>query len=181
MSEQNYIAILKALSDFERKEKINDKISDTCQDILDTDEASSAITETNATDWYVEAEVQDDDIDVDEYECTVTVNYKAFGEQEEERGICGNEIAGTAEAVINEFGEVKYQNVTAEIVNMDGDEEYDDVDEEENLTEEESDDVDEEENLTEEESDDVDENKGLVDEKKDLTEEESDDDNDSPF
>ena len=154
MSEQNYIATLKALSDFERKEKINDKISDTCQDIKDTDEASSEIYLTGATDWYVEAEVQD--YDIDEHECTVTVNYKAFGEQEEEKGIFGNEISGTAEAVINEFGEVKYQNVTAEIVNIDGDEDYDDVDEEENLTEEENDDVDKKKDLTEEESDDDD-------------------------
>lgn len=143
MSQQNYIIYLKTLSELERKEEINDKISQTRQEILDTDEASSVLAETNAT-WYVEeAEIQDDDIDVDEDECTVTVNYKASGEQDEEKGFWGNEITGTAEAVIDEYGKVKYQNVTADIVGIDVDEEDNDTDEEDNDTDE--------ENLTEDE------------------------------
>ncbi|OUL36530.1 hypothetical protein BV372_07120 [Nostoc sp. T09] len=134
MNEQSYIIYLQTLSELDVKEEISDKISKTLQQILNTEEASSAMTTTNAFDWYVENFELEDEINIDEYQCTVTVNYQASGEQDEESGICGYEITGTAEAVIDEFGEVTYQNVTADIVGIDGSDDYD-HDYEENLTE----------------------------------------------
>jgi hypothetical protein len=63
----------------------------------------------------------------------------ASGEQDEEKGFWGNEITGTAEAVIDEYGEVTYQNVTADIVGIDTGEDYDDTDEEDITKDEDND------------------------------------------
>ena len=118
MSQENYIIYLQSLSEFELEQEIENKITGTLQQIINTEEVSSAKADTNAYNWSVEDYDIVDQPDVGEGECITTLTYSAFGEQDEEMGFCGSKISGQAEAVIDEFGRVTYQNVTAEVDDM---------------------------------------------------------------
>ena len=129
MSQENYIIYLQSLSELELEQEIENKITDTLQQIINTEEMSSAIAETNACNWSVEDYDIVDQPDVGEGECITTLTYSASGEQDEEMGFCGSKITGQAEAVIDEFGTVTYQNVTAEVDDMNEGEDYDETSE----------------------------------------------------
>ncbi|MDB9304809.1 hypothetical protein PN488_10530 [Nodularia spumigena CS-591/12] len=140
MSEENYIINLQNLSEFELEAEIENKINDTIQDIRDTEEFISEATKTNAV-WYIEDhKIVDKPDDFDEVEYIVTLTYSADGDQEEDKGVCGNKITGQAEAVIDENGKVTYKNVTAEIDDYSGSEEYDDTFDDDIVDENQSDD-----------------------------------------
>jgi hypothetical protein len=72
------------------------------------------MAETNAFSWSVD-DYKVTEIDVGEDECTVLLTYSASGDQDEDRGFCGNKINGEAKATIDESGDVTYEIINAEV------------------------------------------------------------------
>lgn len=112
--DDNYIRYLNSLSIGEQEQEIDNKIADTYQQIVDTEEVVGAMAETNAFSWSVD-DYKVTEIDVGEDECTVLLTYSASGDQDEDRGFCGNKINGEAKATIDESGDVTYEIINAEV------------------------------------------------------------------
>lgn len=103
---------------------VDDKIADAQQAILDDDSISGLMAETNSTGFYVD-DYHIEAIDFDEATCRVSLSWHASGDQDEDRPYHGDEISGTAVALIDDNGNVEFDEISGEIVNEDDDREHD--------------------------------------------------------
>jgi len=110
---RSYTEYLRGLSEDELQAQIDSRIADTCHDIVDSDEFTGVMANTNATGFSLEYEVED--IDVSEQECVARISFTSTGEQLEDRPFCGNRIVGAADAVFDQEGRLEYRDVSAEL------------------------------------------------------------------
>lgn len=75
---------------------------------------ASCIATTNALGWGVD-EYKIVAYQVVEGEIGVNLTYSASGEQEEDHAFLGDSVSGTAVAVVDDDGDVRYEEVTAEV------------------------------------------------------------------
>lgn len=98
--------------------EIEQRISDSFGDISESDEFNRVSGVTNAVGWGVDGfAILDDltDLDLSGEEIRLTIEYAASGEQEDDVGYVGTAISGTAVAVIDDGGTIRYEEVTAEV------------------------------------------------------------------
>lgn len=110
----NYISYLTSLSSTEHETEIDEKISDSVHEIIYSKEFLSESTDTNATGWVVD-DYEITGITFNKGVCIVSLDYKASGEQDEDRPSCGSSISGTAKATIDSSGNVTYGDITASV------------------------------------------------------------------
>jgi len=109
----DYISYLNSLPKLELEHVIDNLIADTQQEILDLEEVVDETEGVSALGWTIE-DYTVTEIDVSGEECIVKLTYSGSGDSEIERGFPGGKIDGKAEATIDEFGDVTYQNVSVE-------------------------------------------------------------------
>lgn len=109
-----YISYLRRLSQTDLEAEIERCISETQDQIIESDAFASSVAETNASGFILD-EVDIQDVELGDLECIVTLGYSASGEQHEERMHAGDKIRGEAVAVIDGHRSVTYREVTAEI------------------------------------------------------------------
>ena len=109
-----YIAYLKTLTEPELDTEIDRKITDTYDELLETEEVSGCITNTNAASWGVD-DYDIADMDIDDECCEVRLNFCAAGEQEDEQMFYGDRLHGVATVLINDGGDVEYTEVSASL------------------------------------------------------------------
>jgi hypothetical protein len=123
--ESGYVEYLQNLSNDDRETEIDSRISDTINEIGESEEFSSAMAITNATDFSVD-EYEIENIDFVDGECIVMLTFAASGEQMEDKAYYGNRVVGDCMAVIDSGGRVEYREIHAEVDHGDEDEpEYD--------------------------------------------------------
>ena len=110
----NYLDHLKTLSQEELNGEIDDKISETDSEILNSDEVNDAIAVTNAFGWGID-EYQVTVIAMGKEECIVKLTYSASGDQDQDKMYSGTCVTGEAEAVIDASGNVEYREITASV------------------------------------------------------------------
>ena len=108
-----YIDKLRRLTKEELENEIDGKIADSYGELINSEGASSAIAVTNAFGWGCD-EYEVTNIDVQEDECVVDISWHASGDQDEDKPFCGDSISGTAQAVIDDDGNVSYRDIEAE-------------------------------------------------------------------
>jgi hypothetical protein len=112
--EMNYVQHLNALHPDDLLSAVDEKVADTCHQILESDEFEHAANRTNAVGWAIEKyEVLD--VEFRDDECFVGLTYTACGDQLEDALFAGDRIDGEAEAVIDQYGNICYQEVTTEV------------------------------------------------------------------
>ena len=109
-----YIRYLSTLSKDRLLIEADDLISETLYEIIQSDAFSSAMAETNASDFDVDGyEIRDTELRDDEL--IINLAYTASGQQDEDRMYSGDTIRGKAVAVVNGFRDVHYAEVTAAV------------------------------------------------------------------
>ncbi len=110
----SYIVFLRGLSEAERQIEIESRVADTSDEIVDSDEFSDAIAETNATGFSID-DYEVKEIDLDQDECVARITFSSTGDQLDDMVYHGNRITGEADAVFDTEGGIEYRNVTAEV------------------------------------------------------------------
>jgi len=109
-----YIAKLAAMSQDELNAEIDTKIANSYHAIVHSDEASTLTAETNSSGWMAdEYEVQD--VDLCDDKCLVQLDFALSGDAEEDMGMSGTRITGTAIATIDDNGRVTYDEISGEV------------------------------------------------------------------
>jgi len=121
---EGFIAYLKTLNKSEMAHEVDRHVADASDDIIGSEEAGSAMAETNASGFYVDDyQVTDVVIDESTKECRISVTWHASGDADPDKSYFGDEIAGTATGILDDFGDFRFVEVSAGRV--DDDEEYD--------------------------------------------------------
>lgn len=112
---EDYLDYLKSMSEFERTSLLDEKISDEIASlIIDDENISSTIAETNAFDWEIDSyNIQS--INLQEDHCVIEITFEVSGEQDENRPFCGTRILGSVEAIIDINGTMTFKCVETEI------------------------------------------------------------------
>jgi hypothetical protein len=120
---EGYVAFLKTLNPQELANEIDRHVADQSDDVIDSEEASSAVASTNASGFYVDDyHVTNIVIDDEEKECRIELTWHATGESDPDKSYFGDEIAGTAVAILDDSGDFRFEEVSAA---RDDDEEWD--------------------------------------------------------
>ena len=100
----------------ERESVIDDKVSNSMHEITQDGTFCDCSAGTNATDWGVDDyEFDADYAEIVDDEVHVPLDYHASGEQLDDHMYCGTEITGEAVAVIDDKGQIRFEEVTAEV------------------------------------------------------------------
>lgn len=110
-----YVQYLHTLNEEALHEEVDSRIADTHYSLIDDELICSLMTETNACDWYVD-EYEILNIEFEDDSATVSISFHVVGHSDLDRPYCGDEISGTAQAEIDEFGHISYKEVEAEVV-----------------------------------------------------------------
>ncbi len=110
----HFVRYLKTLSVAERHVAIQEKITATYHEILNSLAFANMIASTNASGWGVD-ECQIEEFEMSDEKCTVSLSYSASGDQDKEKPYSGDTVVGTAVAVIDSHGDVQYTDITAEV------------------------------------------------------------------
>lgn len=110
--ESGYVEYLQKLSEEDLDTEIDNRIANTIDEIVNSDEFSDAMATTNATNFCI------DEYDVNEIgfvdgECIVKLTYASCGEQIEDSMYSGNRITGDCEVVIDAEGTLEYREISA--------------------------------------------------------------------
>jgi hypothetical protein len=111
----SYIQYLNTLNEQALQHEVDSRIADTHYRLIDDELICSLMAETNACDWYLD-DYEILNIEVEDESATVSISFHATGESDLDRPYCGDEISGTAQAQIDEFGDVSYTKVEADVV-----------------------------------------------------------------
>ena len=109
-----YISKLTAMPEDERNVEIDTKIANSYHAIVDSDEACSLTAETNSSGWMAD-EYEVRDVDISDDECLVQLDFTLSGDAEEDMGMSGTRITGTATATIDDNGRVTYDEISGEV------------------------------------------------------------------
>jgi hypothetical protein len=101
---------------FNLKNKIDSMIANTIDEIINSEEIGTQIASTNATSFYIDEYAISDDICIEDNEIVIHMEFHAIGEHNDEVMYHGNEISGTAKAIINANENVIYEILNAEVV-----------------------------------------------------------------
>lgn len=109
----NLVATLGSLAADEAAERVDAVIAESIHELIDSDEVTSEMATTNATDWGV------DEYDIKSWTIAgdtvrVELTFHCTGEQDSDKMFSGDEITGTATATIDAGGHVEYEDVSAE-------------------------------------------------------------------
>lgn len=112
---------LRAMAPEQLDAAIDELLADNIHEITEDSAFCDCSAGTNADGWMTDDyETTDDpEFDDDDREIRVPVDYHASGEQLEDKGYCGTRITGSATAVINRNGKVSFDDVTAEVSDLD--------------------------------------------------------------
>jgi len=117
---EGYIAYLKTLNAEELGHEIDHHVADRSDRIIDSDEASSAMASTNASGFYVDDyHVTSISIDEAEKQCRIEMTWHSTGESDPDKSYFGDEIAGTAVAILDDEGRLDFEEVSAARVDDD--------------------------------------------------------------
>lgn len=113
----NYLLFLSKLDKESLDVEIDSLIADTNFEIIDSDEVSEIIAQTNAYAYSV------DDYEILEIEfiddtCVLKLRFTAHGEQDSDKFFYGSRISGFATAIINKDGDIEYKDISATIDNI---------------------------------------------------------------
>jgi uncharacterized protein with HEPN domain len=124
---ESYVGWLRALGVQERKEWIDQVLCESSFDILNSDEVSSAMAETNAGEFEVD-QIDISDISFDDDYCLVKFEFDVHGRHfDDDRMFSGDTISGSGEARIDSSGLLEFEVLSAHVKDWDQDED-DDVD-----------------------------------------------------
>lgn len=110
----DYIEYLVSLSEAELRIEIESRISETIFEIVDSEEFSGAISETNASGFSID-DYEVGEIVLMEGECIASISFSSDGDQLLDKPFCGNRIIGEAAAIFNGEGEIEYRSISAEV------------------------------------------------------------------
>jgi hypothetical protein len=112
-----YIERLERLAPEDQEVEIEEQIERTYKDLVQGPGFRDVMVRTNVWNWVID-ECNILAMDIAEGEVRVKLSYLASGEYEEkaDRVFQGNKIRGEAEAVVNDDGDVRYKEVTGELV-----------------------------------------------------------------
>jgi hypothetical protein len=111
------VAYLLALGEKRLLKEIDDQISESSDDLLDAEIACVAIAETNASGFYVDDyQVRDYEIDENKSVCRIRITWHASGESDQEKPYSGDQITGSAVAILNDASDLHFEQVSAERV-----------------------------------------------------------------
>ena len=100
-----YMTHLKNLSPEKLDREIDGKIADSYQAVLDSDGACAVVTPADATGWEGEG-YEVDDLELTAHQCLVEISWQAYNAGD-------GTMAGTAQAVIDDDGNISYREVHA--------------------------------------------------------------------
>jgi len=109
-----YIDYLRKLDKDTLEQEVDCKLAETSYLLMDDDTMCSLMAETNAGPWYID-EYEILGIEVASDSASVKISFHATGEPDWDRPFCGDEISGTAEAMIDEQGDIAYKVIKADI------------------------------------------------------------------
>lgn len=112
LEEMTLLERLQSLPIAERAAELDDLISNSYDEITNSEEFQIAEGDTNAT-MFMMDEYSIDDVVFERDACRVHLRYSASGDQMDERMSLGDTIVGKAVAVIDDDGNVDYQEITA--------------------------------------------------------------------
>ncbi len=111
---EGYIAYLTTLNEEELMYQIDQHVADRSDRIIDFEEASSAMAATNASGFHVDDyHVTGISINKAEKKCRIEMTWYATGETDPDKSYFGNEIAGTAVAILDDEGRLHFEEVSA--------------------------------------------------------------------
>jgi hypothetical protein len=113
-----YIQHLRGLSKSALETEIDSKIADNYHDIIHDEALSGPTAETNADGWGMDTyEVIDkaEDIDLSSSRVQVNITAQACGDQDPDKPWCGDVIDVEATAVIDDEGDVSFDDVVAAV------------------------------------------------------------------
>lgn len=114
LEDMTFVERLQVLSLEERDREIDDLISNSYDEITQSEAFNDAESETNATMFIID-EYDILDVSFTDEACEITISYSASGDQLEERMYAGDEIRGEAVAVIDADGNVSYRDIKASV------------------------------------------------------------------
>lgn len=117
---EDLVARLKLMTEDERRDEVETLMNESSFDILNSEEVSSAMAETNADGYELDVikvtQIDfDHDVDLCENFCSVQFAFEAHGEQRENRMWAGDTILGTGNAQIDSGGTVSIDVISAEV------------------------------------------------------------------
>lgn len=113
------LSVLKSLPQPKAHERIDAVIANSVHELIDSDVVISEMATTNATDWSVD-EYEIKSWEADDHYVRVVLSFHCSGEQDTDSMYSGDEISGTATAVIAADGTVSFEEVTAEKESYEG-------------------------------------------------------------
>lgn len=109
-----YIAMLRTLTPEQLSNELEGHLSEGMNAIIDSEAVGSAIAETNASGFYVDDyHVTKTAFDETATECRISVDWHASGDSDPDKTYCGDEIVGTAVVILNDRGQLKFEDIAA--------------------------------------------------------------------
>lgn len=112
---KGFIRDLKGMSKEALAHAIDNKLADAVFVLVDMGNSPEEMAGSNATGFHVD-EYEVEQIDFTSEECRVSLNWHATGDQDDDKPFTGTTLRGTAVAVINDLGEVEFEDVSCELV-----------------------------------------------------------------
>jgi hypothetical protein len=111
---KDYIEQLRNMTKSDRADAIETRIAEDCSDLIESAEFERAANSTSAVGWDLD-EVEVLDVALIGGQWVARFSFVATGSQVEDTCFAGDRIDGEAEAVIDRDGNVRYQDVSAEV------------------------------------------------------------------
>lgn len=117
--EVGYVDRFRLMTKDDQAEEIDDKIGGTFHQLVDSEEVAGAIATTNAFGWMSDT-YEVESYDIEQEKIRVKISWSAVGEQDDDRTYHGDKLNGSAVAVIDQQGEVSYEDVGASVEDLNG-------------------------------------------------------------
>lgn len=116
-NEPNFIKRISLLAKDEAMNEIELAISDVTYELIDEEPVSNAIADTNTFAWEID-DYNIESFQINDDHISATVNFSCSGEQDEDKMFHGNHIDGKATALIDENGDVAFEEIFARLQDL---------------------------------------------------------------